>query len=88
MVDRKNLGAIEIENSAYTSVPTDVDYVVSKFSDSHPSIKIEQVGSIGYHNAGWTYREYKVSAASPGAAMEAAAELDAEAMFELRYGKK
>ncbi len=71
MIDRKNLGAIENGDSYHVSVPTEMAHVVDDYEFSHPDIIIEKVGT-GYHNAGWSYYEYRIRAASPGKAKEAA----------------
>jgi len=84
MIDRENLGAV----GANVSVPVSVEGVVRDFEQKYPDCRFEKIGGHGYHIGGYHYQEYKVVHASVGKAMEVAAELDAEAMFQYQFGNE
>ena len=82
MIDRENLGAV----GANVSIPVTVEDVIKCFEQKYPDCRFEKVGKVGYHVGGYHYQEYKIVHASIGKAMEVAAELAAEAMFQYQFG--
>jgi hypothetical protein len=76
MIDRENLGVIQNGLQwPIISIPDPVwDYIAKIISRLPTDVQCEVVGQ-GYHNAGWSYREVKVTARSHGRACEVAENL-------------